>query len=623
MKWGISMNKLEFENYRKKVVACFLGKSIGGTLGGPYEGQQGPLSLEYYDPVPEEMLPNDDLDLQVAWLENIRRNGLPVNRRSMADSWLENIHNWPDEYGVAYRNLIRGLYPPLSGSYDNKFTAGMGAAIRSEIWACLAPGDPELAVALAREDACVDHDGEGLYAALYLAALESMAFISSDREKLLNKASQYIPENCRVAQAIADARKWWNESGDWLDVRNKLVARHTVQNWTDVAINLSFIILGWLAGDGDYGKAICTAVNCGYDTDCTGATLGALLGIIDPESIEEKWLEPIGRDLVLSPGMVGMHNADNLDTFCNQLIVLAEEVLNYYNSAVSIKGLNTNKEPELKQAAKNMSQELYQEPEFIMLTKDYSNRESLVAVKPLIVKMLYSDEVVFYPEKETEITVRIINPVQKIYSGRLQFGVPDGWSIDKEEVEIDLNSKEEKEFNLNIKAPAETALRTYKNMLDFNFTLNGLQWTVSAGLPQSIPWVRINSDDINLEEVFSKINDGENYQRVEASGHYQEIPAGRYTYLTRLKIPYRGVWQFATQGTRKMRVFLDGELVNEYDGNFYVPAMHRNKTGVNLEPDRGWHQLAIEIEDGPVGELFFGIGHQKSGKWLNDLEWCI
>ena len=72
------------------------------------------------------MLPNDDLDVQVVWLENIIRRGFPINRFSLAETWLENIHMWPDEYGVADRNLSQGIYPPASGSFDNKFTAGMG-----------------------------------------------------------------------------------------------------------------------------------------------------------------------------------------------------------------------------------------------------------------------------------------------------------------------------------------------------------------------------------------------------------------------------------------------------------------------------------------------------------------
>ena len=69
----------------------------------------------------------------------------------------------PDEYGAARWNVALGRLAPLSGCSCNKFYACMGAAIRSELWACLAPVDPELAVRLAREDACTDHCADGLH----------------------------------------------------------------------------------------------------------------------------------------------------------------------------------------------------------------------------------------------------------------------------------------------------------------------------------------------------------------------------------------------------------------------------------------------------------------------------
>ncbi len=168
--------ELTYHDYYRRVTGCFTGKCVGGTLGMPFEGEERTLDLTYYDPVPTEMLANDDLDLQVVWLESVRRFGLPVHRRYLAESWLDNIRMVFDEYGVAQRNLRKRLYPPLSGAYDNKFGAGMGAIIRSELWACLCPGDPALAAALAREDACVDHYGDGVDAACFWAAVESAAF---------------------------------------------------------------------------------------------------------------------------------------------------------------------------------------------------------------------------------------------------------------------------------------------------------------------------------------------------------------------------------------------------------------------------------------------------------------
>ena len=60
----MSMDK---NSLRRRMLGCFLGKAAGGTLGQPYEGYEGPLGLTFYDPVPEDMIPNDDLDLQLVF----------------------------------------------------------------------------------------------------------------------------------------------------------------------------------------------------------------------------------------------------------------------------------------------------------------------------------------------------------------------------------------------------------------------------------------------------------------------------------------------------------------------------------------------------------------------------
>ena len=179
------MIQISYDEYCRKVLGCWLGKAVGGTLGQPWEGKPIPHELTFYEPVPDEMIPNDDLDLQVVWLQRIREAGRPITNTLLARGWLDNIHMWPDEYGVCRRNLELGLRPPLTGSYDNGFTRGMGAAIRTELWACLAPGDPELAAYLTQQDASCDHTGEGLYAAVFLAVVQSMAFVESDPDTLI------------------------------------------------------------------------------------------------------------------------------------------------------------------------------------------------------------------------------------------------------------------------------------------------------------------------------------------------------------------------------------------------------------------------------------------------------
>lgn len=318
---------IQMDCYREKMIGCWLGKAVGGTLGMPYEGYAGPLNLSFYDPVPDTMIANDDLDLQVLWACLLAEQAEPkVGPDLFMKGWREHITFPWDEYGVCKRNLADGILPPLTGSYDNWFTNGMGAVIRSELWACLAPGDPALAAAYAREDACLDHAEEGLWAEIWMAALQSAAFVETDLQKVIAVGFEYIPEGSEIRFAIEDTQAWWEASGDWRKVREQILEKYGHENFTNVTENLAFILLALLDGDGDFSRSICTATNCGKDTDCTAATVGALLGILNPDSIGEEWLKPIGRDLVLSPEIKGISHPATLDDFTDLIINLRDRL---------------------------------------------------------------------------------------------------------------------------------------------------------------------------------------------------------------------------------------------------------------------------------------------------------
>ena len=69
------MLKLNKATYLDKLYACWLGKSIGGTLGAPYEGSHDFLDVRGFKSKPGEPLPNDDLDLQLVWLSAMECRG--------------------------------------------------------------------------------------------------------------------------------------------------------------------------------------------------------------------------------------------------------------------------------------------------------------------------------------------------------------------------------------------------------------------------------------------------------------------------------------------------------------------------------------------------------------------
>jgi ADP-ribosylglycohydrolase len=313
---------------RDRISACWMGKSVGGTLGLPFEGAIEPLDVWFYTPLPTAMLPNDDLDLQVVWACILRDMPEPrVDRHELARAWERHVEFPFDEYAVAKRNMRLGLQPPQTGSYDNWFAGGMGAAIRSELWACLAPGNPQRAAVYAYEDACVDHAGEGVWSAMFLAALQSMAFVESDPDKLLDRALEQIPSGCLIHQAVSNTRWWSGGSNDWLRIRSRILQQYDHENFTDVTANIAFTIMAWLLAPDDFGRAVCIANNCGRDTDCTAATVGALMGIINPTCIPDKWAAPLGNRLVLSGEIVHLNNPPKtLDELTDLVMALRQKM---------------------------------------------------------------------------------------------------------------------------------------------------------------------------------------------------------------------------------------------------------------------------------------------------------
>ena len=96
------------------------------------------------------------------------------------------------------------------------------------------------------------------------------------------------------------------------------------------------MILGWLYGGDDFGKSICDAVNCGDDTDCTGATLGSILGIIHGgKVIPEKWRRPVG-ETILNVAVSGFQGPATLSELTDRTIIAAKKVLNDNGMPVAI-----------------------------------------------------------------------------------------------------------------------------------------------------------------------------------------------------------------------------------------------------------------------------------------------
>jgi ADP-ribosylglycohydrolase len=333
----MSVSVLNERDYYRIVYGGWLGKNIGGTLGAPVEGAKELLELAFYPKLPDGPLENDDLDLQLVWLHALEQYGPGLTSRELGQEWLEHVFFPFDEYGYALANLRRGLIPPVSGSFNNPFADCMGSPIRSEIWAMAAPGAPEVAAYYAYQDAIVDHaGGEGVYGEMFFAAVESAIFCEKNRDRLIEIGMAFLPAESRTYKALADLLRWHSEGKSWTEARSLILEYHGRDNFTDAPQNIAFTILGWLYGE-DFEDALLKAVNCGYDTDCTAATLGAILGmLLGPEGLPDNWVKPVGDRVVVSPPIKGFPAPKDLDELTRRTIRMGKRILAAWDKGILV-----------------------------------------------------------------------------------------------------------------------------------------------------------------------------------------------------------------------------------------------------------------------------------------------
>ena len=295
------------QDYAERVYAGVLGKIIGVYLGRPFEGWSYDDILahlgEIWYYVHERLdvpliVTDDDISGTFTFLRaledyNFTRDLTPAQ---IGQTWLNYLIErrtilWWGGMGnstehTAYLRLKHGYPAPQSGSIalNGKVVAEqIGAQIFIDGWAMVAPGDPEFAADLARRAGSVSHDGEAIYGAQVMAAMEAQAFVESDINKLIDVGVSVIPNNSIISRMIGQIREWHAaEPDDWEATRAQIAANYGYDKYggnCHMVPNHALIIHSLLHGDGDFQKSLMIVNTCGWDTDCNSGNVGCLLGI--------------------------------------------------------------------------------------------------------------------------------------------------------------------------------------------------------------------------------------------------------------------------------------------------------------------------------------------------------
>lgn len=262
----------------------------GGAYGAKKKGWINNVSY-----MPED----DDTNYTVLALKILEDYGPDFTPEDVAVSWLTCLpllHTCTAER-VAYINLANLIPPPLSASTRNPFREWIGAQIRGDLFGYIRPGDPAAAAALAWRDASISHVKNGIYGEMFAAAMIAAAFVEQDPEAVVRAGLAQIPEHSRLAESIRRVLDW--KAGgvsrqDAIDRVHEVWDEKNTHCWCHTISNAMLVAIGLLYGGGEYARSVEVGIISGFDTDCNGATIGSIIGVMQgAKALPQEWTEPL------------------------------------------------------------------------------------------------------------------------------------------------------------------------------------------------------------------------------------------------------------------------------------------------------------------------------------------
>lgn len=248
---------------------------------------------------------DDDTNYTVLAQLLIDRCGREFTPANVAKFWLDmqpkNAYCTAER--VAFTNTVKGFLPPDTARFQNPYREWIGAQIRGDYFGYVNPGDPEAAADMAWRDASISHIKNGIYGEMFIAAMLAEAAVTTngDVEHVIETGLKEIPATSRLYEAIRGVIDGFHAGVSQEDAFKHIHEQwdeYTGHGWCHTISNAMIVAAALLYGQGDYGKSACMAVQTGFDTDCNGATVGSIVGMLRGISaIPEYWTKPFNDTL--------------------------------------------------------------------------------------------------------------------------------------------------------------------------------------------------------------------------------------------------------------------------------------------------------------------------------------
>jgi hypothetical protein len=296
-----------------KIKGGWAGQTIGVTYGGPTEFRYNGTMIQDYQPIiwhdhyikeTMEKIPGlyDDIYMDLTFVDVFEKEGLDAPVESHAKAYANSEYALWHANQIGRYNILNGIMPPLSGHWKNNPQAdAIDFQIEADFAGLMAPGMPNTASEICDKIGHIMNYGDGWYGGVYMAAMYSLAFTSTDVNFVVKEGLKSIPAASDFHHCISDVIRWhqlypkdWKQT--WFEVQKKWSNDRSVPEGIfssfniDASVNAAYVVMGLLYGQGDFAKTIEISTRCGQDSDCNPASSGGILGtIIGYDKIPEFW----------------------------------------------------------------------------------------------------------------------------------------------------------------------------------------------------------------------------------------------------------------------------------------------------------------------------------------------
>ena len=402
---------IDYQTYYDRILGGWIGKSLGGIIGAPYECHKQFTPVGKEDLWPSQLYPNDDLDIQVVWLEALQEIGITPTARQLAEFWHKRCFYTCCEYGVFIDNLEHGIYPPLTGTWNNDFfNSSEGCPIRSEIWGFIAPGNPGLAMKYAGNDGSLDHGRISIELEQFLSAAASEAFFADDPVQLFERVCGLVPEDNAGRKLFYGVRDLCEKYRDEYELWLNIVRKYGDADGTKALINNAFAMMALIRGGNDFKEIMRLCVQIGWDVDCSCATAGVIWGAIHgSKAFPQDFTGKMGKNLICACDIP--HKYAALTDFAAETAAIGIEVARLINPEIEITGA----------------------PEVVIRP---------LAAPAFSASYTYeNNEPVLWSKKSNTVTIRVVNPFDTAFEGEIVFDIPPHIKADKRSARISIPAK--------------------------------------------------------------------------------------------------------------------------------------------------------------------------------------